>query len=99
MGSAEVGATTSLFPFASTMIPYLELTSRHEIAVAAATIASSPGPSNLLQADVDAEYDEVITIDLSALEPHINGYVFSRPFYLSLASRSGIESIYESKML
>ena len=70
---AEIGATTSVFPFASSMIPYLKSTSRHEAAVNAATIASSPSPSNLLQADADAEYDEVITIDLSALEPHING--------------------------
>jgi homoaconitase len=55
------------------MVPYLELTHRRETGIAAATIASSPGPSNLLRADTDAEYDEIITIDLSALEPHING--------------------------
>lgn len=71
--SAEVGATTSIFPFAQSMVPYLELTHRQEIGIAAVTIASAPGPSNLLRADTDAEYDEVITIDLSALEPHING--------------------------
>lgn len=63
----------SVFPFASSMVPYLESTHRQEIAVTAATIASSPGPSNLLRADNGAEYDQVITIDLSALEPHING--------------------------
>ena len=74
---AEVGATTSLFPFASSMVPYLEATHRHEIAVTASTIASSPGQSNLLQADSDAAYDEIIEIDLSTLEPHINGYVLS----------------------
>ena len=70
---AEVGATTSLFPFAPSMASYLEHTHRQEIAIAASTIASSPGPSNLLRADPGAEYDEVVTIDLSALEPHING--------------------------
>ena len=70
---AEIGATTSIFPFVSSMIPYLKSTSRHEAAATAATIASSPDSSNLLQADADAEYDEVVTIDLSALEPHING--------------------------
>ena len=73
MRSAEVGATTSLFPFATSMVPYLQATHREEIAITAATIASSPGPSNLLQADTGAEYDESITIDLSSLEPHING--------------------------
>ena len=70
---AEVGATTSIFPFSASMVPYLESTHRGSIATAAATIASVPGPSNLLRADQGAEYDEVITIDLSTLEPHING--------------------------
>ncbi|KAI4172233.1 MAG: hypothetical protein LQ343_003668 [Gyalolechia ehrenbergii] len=70
---AEVGATTSLFPFCGSMVPYLESTHRSSIATAASTIASVPGASNLLRADPEAEYDEVITIDLSTLEPHING--------------------------
>ncbi|KAL8744921.1 MAG: hypothetical protein Q9190_002902, partial [Brigantiaea leucoxantha] len=70
---AEVGATTSLFPFSPSMAPYLESTRRGSIATAASTIASIPGPSNLLRPDPGVEYDEVITIDLSTLEPHING--------------------------
>ncbi|KAI9749023.1 MAG: hypothetical protein M4579_007034, partial [Chaenotheca gracillima] len=70
---AEVGATTSLFPFSPHMIPYLEATHRSPIAMAASTIASSPGPHNLLRADEGADYDNQITINLSTLEPHING--------------------------
>lgn len=70
---AEVGATTSLFPFSPSHIPYLEATHRGPIALAASTIASSPGPHNLLRPDSGAEYDQVITINLSTLEPHING--------------------------
>ncbi|MCJ1259562.1 aconitate hydratase [Lignoscripta atroalba] len=70
---AEVGATTSIFPFSPSMIPYLEATHRGPIARAAATIAASPGSQNLLCADAGAEYDEHITINLSNLEPHING--------------------------
>ena len=70
---AEVGATTSLFPFSPSHIPYLEATHRGPIALAAQTIASSPGLHNLLRADSAAEYDKVITINLSELEPHING--------------------------
>lgn len=69
---AEVGATTSLFPFAPGHIPYLEATNRGGIAKAAAEIAAA-GPSSLLRADTNAEYDELITINLSTLEPHING--------------------------
>lgn len=70
---AEVGATTSIFPFTSSMIPYLESTHRGPIAKTAASIAADPGQNNLLKADTGAEYDEHIVIDLSTLEPHING--------------------------
>ncbi|KAI9829741.1 MAG: hypothetical protein M1819_005978 [Sarea resinae] len=70
---AEVGATTSLFPFSAPMIPYLEATHRGPIAEAASRIASSADPQNLLRADKAAEYDQLITINLSELEPHING--------------------------
>ncbi|KAJ5084412.1 hypothetical protein NUU61_008991 [Penicillium alfredii] len=69
---AEVGATTSVFPFSPKMVPYLQATHRGHVAEAAAEIASS-GPQNLLRADTKAEYDQLITIDLSKLEPHING--------------------------
>lgn len=70
---AEVGATTSLFPFSGGHIPYLSATYRESVANAASTIASSPQQQNLLRADSGAEYDQVITINLSELEPHING--------------------------
>ncbi len=70
---AEVGATTSLFPFSARHVPYLESTHRSEIALQAQTIAASPSLHNLLKADEDAKYDELITIDLSTIEPHING--------------------------
>ncbi|EOD50783.1 Aconitate mitochondrial protein [Neofusicoccum parvum] len=70
---AEVGATTSLFPFSSGHVPYLSATYREAVANAASTIASSPEQQNLLRRDTGAEYDQVITINLSELEPHING--------------------------
>lgn len=70
---AEVGATTSLFPFSKKMAIYLNSTQRATIARQATVIASSDPQRNLLQADKKAIYDEVITIDLSSLEPHING--------------------------
>lgn len=70
---AEVGATTSLFPFTQHHIPYLKSTNRAPVARAAQTIAQSPAIDNILQADKGAEYDQNITINLSTLEPHING--------------------------
>ena len=74
---AEVGATTSIFPYTKKTRVYLNSTHRQPIA----RIAGSMLPSHtqmsrstpLLSADQGAEYDEVITIDLSKLEPHING--------------------------
>ncbi|KAI1499902.1 aconitase family-domain-containing protein [Biscogniauxia marginata] len=66
---AEVGATTSIFPFNSAHLRYLEATHRKDVASEAKKF------SDLVQlkADADAKYDEVLTIDLSKLEPHING--------------------------
>lgn len=64
---AEVGATTSVFPFSSAHIAYLEATGRRPIAMAA------DAHRDLLAADQGAEYDQVIEIDLDTLEPHING--------------------------
>lgn len=69
---AEMGATTSIFPFSPNMVPYLEATRRGHIAKAATEIASS-GSQSLLRADQGAEYDQLVTIDLSSLEPHLNG--------------------------
>ena len=70
---AEVGATTSLFPFSNSMVPYLDATGREHVAKAAAEIASAGGSRSLLRADQGVEYDQLITIDLSTLEPHLNG--------------------------
>ncbi|KAH0555760.1 hypothetical protein GP486_006293 [Trichoglossum hirsutum] len=70
---AEVGATTSLFPFTPRMGSYLRSTHRSSIADSASTIASSQDAHNLLRADSGAEYDSEIVINLSTIEPHING--------------------------
>jgi len=70
---AEVGATTSLFPFSQRMVPYLESTHRSSIAIRASKIASTSPLYNLLRADEAARYDEVISINLDTLEPHVNG--------------------------
>lgn len=72
---AEIGATTSVFPFNSRQARYLEVSGRGEIAKAATNFQR-----NLLP-DADAEYDRHLEIDLDALEPHING-----PFTPDLAT-------------
>ena len=70
---AEMGATTSLFPFSPGHVPYLEATHRGSIAKQAAEIAALPEAQNMLRPDSAAEYDQVVEINLSELEPHING--------------------------
>ncbi|OQO02918.1 putative aconitate hydratase, mitochondrial [Cryoendolithus antarcticus] len=71
---AEVGATTSIFPYTpSSHDPYLHATHRGAIATQANAIWHSPGAHNLLRPDDGAEYDQVIVMDLTKLEPHING--------------------------
>ncbi|KAG8692491.1 aconitate hydratase [Ceratobasidium sp. 395] len=74
---AEVGATTSIFPYTENMRAYLHATGRGPVANAADTAAQS----GYLSADKGAEYDDVIEIDLSKLEPTING-----PFTPDLAT-------------
>ena len=64
---AEVGATTSLFPYTARMGAYLRKTQRSHVADAAERHASL-----LLSADERVEYDRVVEIDLSKLEPHIS---------------------------
>jgi len=64
---AEIGATTSIFPYNERMARYLHATERGEIAKIADNYKS------VLESDVGAEYDEVIEINLSELKPLING--------------------------
>lgn len=73
---AEIGATTSVFPYNRRMRDYLVATEREAIA-----IQSDAYSSDLLRGDEDAPYDQIVEINLSELEPHING-----PFTPDLAN-------------
>jgi len=70
---AEIGATASVFAYDTHMAEYLRATGRAEVA------ALADGAADHLQADVEvyanpgAHYDRLIEIDLSSLEPHVNG--------------------------
>ncbi|CAK7565812.1 MAG: aconitate hydratase [Sporothrix epigloea] len=79
---AEVGATTSVFPYTDASSRYLKSTRRDKAAEDAlrfqqfrGTQVSPTDKDAVFQfaADEGAEYDEVIEINLSELEPHING--------------------------
>ena len=64
---AEIGATTSLFPYDANMAQYLKATGREAIADAADRVADD------LRPDDGASYDQLVEIDLDQLKPLING--------------------------
>lgn len=70
---AEVGATTSVFPYDEEMKKYLEATGRTEIAELASRNADELRPDAEVLAAPEHYYDRLIDIDLSLLEPYING--------------------------
>ncbi len=70
---AELGATTSLFPYDERMAVYLRATNRKDLADLADKYAEYLSPDPEVLKDPAKYYDEVIEIDLSTLEPHIVG--------------------------
>lgn len=70
---AEVGATTSIFPFDDKSVAYLNATGRAEIAeIALKNMEHLQADADVL-ANPENYYDRIIEINLSELEPHING--------------------------
>ncbi len=70
---AEIGATTSLFGYDQKMRDYLAGTGRADVAAEADKIAEHLTGDPEVYANPEKYFDEVIEIDLSTLEPHING--------------------------
>lgn len=70
---AEIGATTSVFPFDKRMADYLKATGRAKIGVMAGKIASDLQPDAEVLDAPEKFYDQIIEINLSELEPMING--------------------------
>ena len=70
---AELGATTSVFPYDESMVRYLEATDRADIAALtkkhAEELVADPG----VHEAPHEFYDQIVEIDLSTLEPHIVG--------------------------
>jgi aconitate hydratase len=70
---AEIGATTSLFGYDSKMSDYLKGTGRSEVAEMADSVASYLIGDEEVYANPQKYFDQFIEINLSELEPHING--------------------------
>ena len=78
---AEIGATTSTFGFDAKMADYLRGTGRADVAELAEQYAEHLTADTEVYQNPEQYFDQVIEIDLSTLEPHING-----PFTPDLAT-------------
>jgi aconitate hydratase len=78
---AEVGATTSTFGYDESMSRYLTATGRADVAAAADAVKEHLTGDKEVYADPKKYFDQVIEINLSELEPYING-----PFTPDLAT-------------
>lgn len=78
---AEIGATTSTFGYDESMSRYLKATGRAEVAAAADQIKEHLTGDAEVYANPEQYFDRVIEINLSELEPHLNG-----PFTPDLAT-------------
>ena len=70
---AEVGATTSLFAYDASMERYLSATGRRAVVEAAANVKHELTADPEVYAQPSNYFDQVIEINLSELEPHVNG--------------------------
>ncbi|RKD14468.1 aconitate hydratase [Pelobium manganitolerans] len=78
---AEIGATTSTFGYDESMERYLRATNRNQVADGANKIKAHLTADPEVYANPEKYFDQVIEINLSELEPHLNG-----PFTPDLAT-------------
>jgi len=70
---AEVGATTSLFAYDDSMRRYLSLTERQDVVALADIVKNDLRADEQVYQNPEKYFDQIIEINLSELEPHING--------------------------
>jgi aconitate hydratase len=70
---AEIGATTSVFPFDEKMAAYLRITDRVDVAALAEGLADVLTADKEVYQEPEKYYDQIVEINLSELEPHLNG--------------------------
>lgn len=92
---AEIGATTSIFPYDNRMYQYLNATGRKEIAELA------NGIKDILRPDENSSkyYDKIVEINLNELEPYINGpYTPDLAHPISVFKKDVIENDYPEEI-
>jgi aconitate hydratase A / 2-methylisocitrate dehydratase len=96
---AEIGATTSLFGYDEKMKIYLEGTGRSAVAAMADKVAANLTGDPEVYEHPEKYFDQVIEIDLSSLEPHINGpFTPDKAWPLSEFAKAVKENNYPSKL-
>jgi aconitate hydratase len=96
---AEIGATTSLFGYDRKMKDYLEATGRSSIASLADEIADELTGDKEVYANPDKYFDKVIEINLSELEPHVNGpFTPDKAWPLSEFAKAVKDNAYPAKL-
>jgi len=96
---AEIGATTSVFPYDGRMAQYLRATGRQKVASLADRISDFLRADPEVLAEPSAYYDRIIEINLSELEPMINGpFSPDRAWKLSEFGRAVRENGYPDEL-
>jgi len=70
---AELGATTSVFPFDQKMVAYMNITDRSDLANLAASNKALLVADPEVYQSPEKHYDQIVEVDLSTLEPHVVG--------------------------
>lgn len=92
---AEIGATTSTFGYDESMSRYLTATGRAEIAALADSIQAHLTGDPEVYAHPEKYFDQLIEIDLNALEPHVNGpFTPDKAWPISALKKAVVENDY-----
>ena len=75
---AELGATTSMFPFDDRMAMYLSATGRGDLVPLAERYPQLLAPDKEVEANPEKYYERVVKLDLSTLEPYVVGPALAR---------------------
>ncbi len=96
---AEIGATTSTFGYDGSMKRYLEATDRADVAALAESVKEHLTGDDEVYANPQQYFDQVIEINLSELEPHLNGpFTPDRAWPISTFAKAVEENDFPTKL-